>query len=97
MEWTWVAARDGDIVTKYKNLGNGKFGFEAYDLSKEDNEVTNIYDGSQPYFAKISPLLLKYRKSLTDAYDVSLGKGPRKNDISRDEAVKRLRSLGYIK
>ncbi len=97
MDWTWVSVRDGDIVTKYKNLGNGKFGFESFDLSKGKNEVTNIYDESLHYFKNISSKLLSYRDKLIDAYHASRGTvESEENDISKDEGMKRLRSLGYL-
>ena len=95
MSLTWVAVRDKDTVVKYKNQGEGRFDFEAYDLRADQAEAHNLYDPTNEHHRELADQLKQYKATLVDAYHLWLEQGNSEN-IDEEDTRKRLKSLGYI-
>ena len=98
MNLTWVALRQGDTVWKHKNQGDGRFGFEAYDVSTDVAEEHDLFDAGVPHHQEMAEELRRYKASLVAAYSRwSEGSEGNRMGIEDADARERLKSLGYVK
>jgi hypothetical protein len=87
----WVSQRRGDQVFKYRNLGNGKFGFQAFDLASDPTEQRDLLDTDDPRHREAMRELLAYKSELIEAWSAHASDV----QVPGDEANAMLRSLGY--
>jgi arylsulfatase A-like enzyme len=90
----WVSLREGDRVTKYRNQGDEKFGFEAFQLETDPEETSDLFDPEDAEQRRVVKALSDYKKRLVDGYrgdDYSSS-----SNVEDDTAEDLLRSLGYI-
>ena len=86
----WVSVRDGDLVTKYRNLDGERWGFEVFDLASDPEERRNLYDPDNPEHRERGAALGRYRDALRAGWD-------RRGEPQLDEHTREaLRALGYI-
>ena len=88
----WASVRDGDQFYKLANLGDDEFQPELYDLAVDPGETRNLFDAESEEHAFMIERLWEYKQYLAVSYRSG---GPAESEIPPD-AVKMLRSLGYI-
>jgi len=87
----WVRVRDGDMVYQHRYLGQGHFRYEVFDLATDPEERENLFDPENPTHREMVARLQAYRRRLVDGYFAHNA-----GELSREEADRRLRDLGYI-
>jgi arylsulfatase A-like enzyme len=98
MELTWVAVRDGDTVWKYKNQGDERFGFEAFNLRDDPAETNDLFDSENPRDQQMAERLVQYKDQLVRAHKQWTQRRNQDAESSQQKkALEKLRSLGYVK
>ena len=96
MVHTWVAIRRGDFVWKYRSLEDQTFVFQAFDVSRDAAESTNLFDMEDPRHQEMSTELKRYKDHLVRSYR-EWSSAPPPVELGEQEELKRLRSMGYVK
>ena len=96
MVHTWVAIRRGDFVWKYRSLEDQTFVFQAFDVSRDAAEATNLFDMEDPRHQEMSAELKRYKDHLVRSYR-EWSSAPPPVELGEQEELKRLRSMGYVK
>lgn len=92
-ELMWVSVRKGDRFYKLRRLGERGFSSFVFDLAADPGESTNLFDPEDAEQQEVFVRLEEYRGQLLRGYAISEGGG---DNVSEDEQVRLLRSLGYI-
>jgi arylsulfatase A-like enzyme len=93
---TWVSVREGDMVWKYKNLDGQRFGFEAFNLKIDPDEKNNLFDSENAKHREMADKLKKYKADLVQAYGIWKSVRGHESELSEEEQLERLKSLGYV-
>jgi len=91
VEGMWVRVRRGDLVVKLRNLDGSRWGIEAFDLESDPQERRNLYEPGNGDQEALVAGLRAYKDRLADAW------APLDPALPKDEELRRLRSLGYVK
>ena len=91
IELTWVGLRSGDLTVKYQNLDGHGFQWYAYNLERDPDEASNIFDPDDERHNEFARALSSYRADLIDA-----SSAVRSAELEKSESLKRLRALGYV-
>jgi arylsulfatase A-like enzyme len=91
----WVSMRDGDTVSKLRNLDGSNWGFEIFDLMSDPEERANLYDPEKPGHAEIAEELTRYKQHLLSSFKRS-GDETRDGALPTHEGIEALRGLGYV-
>ncbi|MDJ0848131.1 MAG: sulfatase-like hydrolase/transferase [Myxococcota bacterium] len=95
MALTWVAARRGDRVWKLANAGGAEgFVFRSFDLAGDPAEARALASAEDPAEARMRVRLERYKAGLVSA-ERSRAE-PAAQTLPADEALERLRALGYV-
>jgi len=90
-EFMWVSARRGDHYFKLRRRPDGSWYYSMYDLGRDPEERRDILDSQDPSQAEILAMMEEYKAELSDAaYRAQTG------GIPREQAIRMLRSMGYI-
>ena len=86
--------RDGLLMGDFKLILDK--GYEAYDLSRDRFEHTNIYKNPERKYADMTSLLGAFMKDVQDFIEFSKKYHKQRENLTAEE-LERLRALGYIK
>ena len=89
----WVSLREGDLFARWRNLDGTNWGFELFDLSRDDEEATDLFDPEQPEHQAFAQLLRSYKAHLVACKDRS----SEEDLLPETDEMERLRGLGYVK
>ncbi|MBW2280976.1 MAG: sulfatase-like hydrolase/transferase [Deltaproteobacteria bacterium] len=89
----WVSVRDRDLFYKLRRLDDSGFKSYVFDLAVDPTESTNLFDPEDAGQRAMFERLEAYREQLIAGYETRWIK---KDDVSDEEQVRLLRSLGYI-
>ncbi len=92
MELTWVAARRGDRVWKLANSGSGDFRVQAFDVARDPAEARALAASGDPARSSMEQRLERYKAGLVAARRAH----EPSEALPADEALERLRALGYV-
>jgi len=89
----WVSVRRGDFFYKLRRLGDAGFEPAVFDLQRDPEETTNLFDSRDREQAEIFGQLETYRQRLLAGFHHEDGGA---DALPRDEQAELLKSLGYI-
>ena len=89
----WVALREGDLVFKRRNLGDERFGAQAFDLGNDPLETRDLFDPDDPRHQDARKGLLDYKALLQLGYTEDAESGDL--DVNPDDQTHLLQALGY--
>ena len=84
-------SRDGDITYKLRNLDGQNWGLQVFDVAQDPEESSNLSDPENPGHIQMLKALEDYKALLVSRH----GKTDRA-DIPQEDAMRRLKSLGYV-
>ena len=85
----WVQVREGDWVLKWRNFGADRWGAQAFDLSRDPLELTDLFDEANRDQGRQMARARGYKALLVSRF----GRSP---SDSPDDALQRLQELGYV-
>jgi arylsulfatase A-like enzyme len=91
-ELCWVRARAGDLVVKRVNTGGEVWQTQAFDLARDPLELEDRFDPTDRRQGELVAALEAYKRRLVEGYLRTQGA-----EEPVDEAVQRLRELGYAR
>jgi arylsulfatase A-like enzyme len=90
-EFMWVSARKGDFYYKLRRRADDTWYRSVYDITHDPEERHDLFDPADVEQRKTLELLDQYKEETREAaYTTQAGSLP------RDEAIRMLRSMGYI-
>ena len=92
----WAGVREGNMIWKLRKFKEGTWGMEAFDLTDDPVENTNLYDPNNHQHVQMAEKLDTYKKLLARRYEELRGDGSART-LTEVEEIEALRSLGYIK
>jgi arylsulfatase A-like enzyme len=97
-ELAWVCIRDGDMFYKWRKLDSQNWGYEVIDVATDPDEEHNLYDPANPQHREFAQRLTDYKARLVNAYrEMWLWEDASGRQPAREDAIRRLKSLGYIR
>ena len=93
----WVGIRDGERIYKYRNVGDGTFACEVFDHASDPGETRNLYDAEDAEHAAMLARLEEYKAALVADHEARRQAGDTGNDLSAEEQLEALKSLGYVR
>jgi len=92
----WLAVKDGKTVVKLeKRVLNGALELAAFDLESDPEERKNFFNPSDPAHAALRDELFAYKIRIVKAMEKTIrNPGP---GVRRDEQLKKLKELGYVR
>ena len=93
VEHIWVSVRKGDLFARWRNLDGTNWGFQLYDLSRDTEDLTDLFDPEQPEHEDFAQLLQSYKAHLIAARE----RRSQEDLLPESDEMDRLRGLGYVK
>jgi arylsulfatase A-like enzyme len=91
-ELCWVRVRAGDLVVKRVNTGGEVWQTQAFDLGSDPLELEERFDAADPRQQELVEALEAYKRRLVEGYARTQGA-----EVPADEALEKLRELGYAR
>lgn len=91
IEGMWVRVRSRDLVVKLRNLDGTQWGIEAFDLASDPQERRNLYEPGDPKQEALVSELRAYKDRLARTH------APADAALPKEEQLRRLQSLGYVR
>ncbi len=82
----WTRVREDDVVHKWRNLGDDRWGTEVFDLAVDPHEARDLFDPEDERQREVTALLRAYKERLVENF--------RQGDAPED-ALERLGDMGY--
>jgi arylsulfatase A-like enzyme len=92
-ELSWVRLRTGDLAAKWRRGEDGGWRTEIFDLEADPGETRDLFDPSDPSHAELTRKLKAYKARLVEGFHATIDRG----DVPEDEALQRLKDLGYVR
>ena len=89
----WVRVESDDVTCKLQNVGDGKFGFTAFDSEKDPFEEHDLFDAQNSEHAQLAKGLEEYKATLIEAST----RAPEAHAAPTEEDIRRMQGLGYVR
>jgi len=99
VERIWVSIKEKNTVFKLRSFGDTTWGVEAFDLESDPAATKDFFNSNDPKHREMERNLRNYKALLVEKYNefIHSNEMKQKQLIPREDQLKALKSLGYIK
>jgi len=93
----WVGITTRGEIYKYRNAGDERFVCEVFDHGADPEETDNLFDPANLDHAKMLAVLESYKADLVADHQARRSAGAPELELSLEEQIEALKSLGYVR